>query len=186
MPKNSPRKPLDSRLKQILQEMDPSWSGETPELAKPIRLSPGGLERLRAALSPAPDPEAAYGRMANAALRLFYLISRKWGLTEEDQNAILGVEENQSLEALGKKGWGSFDLEALECFSHILGIYGNLHTLFPSGSQADAWIKKPNSAPLFKGRTALQVMKEGVVGLRSVRSYLQAEVIGMPKPRHPQ
>lgn len=114
MPKNSPRKPLDSRLKQILQEMDPSWSGETPELAKPISLSPGGLERLRAALSPAPDPEAAYGRMANAALRLFYLISRKWGLTEEDQNAILGAEENPSLEALGKKGWGSFDLEALE------------------------------------------------------------------------
>ena len=155
--------------------MDPSWSGEFPELPKPLSLSEEGQKRLRAVLSRADDPDEAYGRLARAALRAFYMISMKWGLSEEDQKAILGVNKDLSLEALANRGATSLDMEAMECFSHILCIYRALHTLFLSDSQADAWIKKPNHAPLFNGRTALDVMTEGIMGLRAVRAYLEAE-----------
>jgi len=174
VPKPKPRKTLDPKVKKALQEFDPSWSGEFPELPIPISLSEEGQKRLRAILSRADDPEEAYGRLAGAALRAFYMISMKWGLSEEDQKAILGVNEGLSIEALVDKGATSLDMEAMECFSHILCIYRALHTLFPTDSQADAWIKKLNYAPLFKGRTALDVMKEGIVGLRAVRGYLEA------------
>ncbi|MDR3682108.1 MAG: MbcA/ParS/Xre antitoxin family protein [Geothrix sp.] len=175
MPKPKPRRTLYPKLKKALQELDPSWSGEIPELPKPISLPEEGRKRLRAVLSRADDPDEAYGRMAAAALRMFYMISMKWGLSEEDQKAILGVDEDLSIEALVDRGATSLDMEAMECFSHILGIYRALNTLFPTDSQADAWIKKPNYAPLFIGRTALQMMREGIVGLRAVRAYLEAE-----------
>lgn len=179
MPKNSPRKALDPRVKRILQEMDPSWSGETPKLPIPISLSPEGLRRLQTILSRDEDPDRVYGRLAAVALRLFYLIAVKWGLSQADQMAILGVEGDRSIESLSSRGWDSSDFEALECFSHIIGIYRALHTLIPSEPQADAWIKKPNAVPMFNGDTALQVMKEGIVGLRSVRGYLEAEALGI-------
>ena len=184
MPKPKPKRPLDPRPKKDLQELDPSWGGETPELPRPINLSSDGQERLRAALLRAPDPNAAYGRLADAALRAFHGISTKWGLSEEDQKEILGAYEVPHLEILGKKGWGIADFEALECFSHILGIYASLHTLFSSEANADAWIKKPNSAPPFSGRAALEVMREGITGLRVVRTYLEAEVFCFHPPQN--
>lgn len=183
MPKFKPKKTLDPRLKKALLELDPSWSGETPELPRPISLSSEGQERLRSALSKAPDPNAAYGRLAGAALRAFHGISMKWGLSEEDQKEILEVDQIPTMEALRRAKWDSSDFETLECFSHILGIYSALHTLFSSEANADAWIKKQNSAPLFGGRTALQVMREGITGLRAVRAYLEHEIYGFHPPQ---
>ncbi|HQZ88259.1 MAG TPA: MbcA/ParS/Xre antitoxin family protein, partial [Gammaproteobacteria bacterium] len=41
---------------------------------------------------------------------------------------------------------------------------------------ANEWIKKPNSAPLFNGRSALDKMLAGkVIDLADVRRYLDAE-----------
>jgi hypothetical protein len=123
--------------------------------------------------------------LVGAALRAFHGISTKWGLSEEDQKEILGVYEVPHLWAPGKKGWDLADFEALECFSHILGIYAALHTLFSSEVNADAWIKKPNSAPPFSGRAALDVMRDGIAGLRVVRTYLEAEILGLHPPQNP-
>lgn len=64
----------------------------------------------------------------------------------------------------------------------FLGIYRALHTLFSSETSADARIKKPNSAQLFGGAPALQVIKGWVTGLRSVRAYFEAVVMGGTPP----
>ena len=47
--------------------------------------------------------------------------------------------------------------------------------LFPVGERADAWIRKPNAAPLFGGESALARMLGGrVADLFQVRQYLDA------------
>jgi len=61
--------------------------------------------------------------------------------------------------------------------SYVLGIYKALHTIFPDERNADGWVTAPNNAPLFAGRSAIDLMVEGGVGgLASVLSYLDAHV----------
>ena len=63
-----------------------------------------------------------------------------------------------------------------ERISYLLGIYKALQMLFPEPAQADAWVKKPNQAPLFGGRSALERMLGGqVADLYVVRQYLDAQ-----------
>jgi hypothetical protein len=59
--------------------------------------------------------------------------------------------------------------------SYLLGIYKALQVLLPATAAADAWIKKPNDAPLFAGQSALARMLGGnVADLIAVRQYLDA------------
>ena len=65
--------------------------------------------------------------------------------------------------------------DTLERLSYLLGIYKALQILLPAAAAADAWVKKPNSAPLFGGRSALDRMLGGnVADLVAVRQYLDA------------
>ena len=67
-------------------------------------------------------------------------------------------------------------LHVLERLSHLFAIYAALHILFPLDEHANAWIRKPNTAPLFGGRSALDRMLGGQVGdLMVVRQYLDAQ-----------
>lgn len=66
--------------------------------------------------------------------------------------------------------------DTLERISYVFGIYSALQVLLPRPEAADTWIKKPNSAPLFGGRSALDRMLSGQVGdLYLVRQYLDAQ-----------
>jgi hypothetical protein len=66
--------------------------------------------------------------------------------------------------------------DTLERLSYIFGIYAALQVLLPRPDAADAWIRKPNAAPLFGGRSALDRMLSGQVGdLFLVRQYLDAQ-----------
>src|SRR4030095_14674854 len=58
----------------------------------------------------------------------------------------------------------------------ILGIFKALQILLPNEKSSDDWVKKPNAAPLFGGRSALDRMLSGNVGdLYEVRKYLDAQ-----------
>jgi Antitoxin Xre/MbcA/ParS C-terminal toxin-binding domain len=66
--------------------------------------------------------------------------------------------------------------DTLERVSYILGIYSALQVLLPRPDAADSWIRKPNTAPLFGGGSALDRMMSGQVGdLFLVRQYLDAQ-----------
>ena len=59
---------------------------------------------------------------------------------------------------------------------NVLGIYKALQILLPDGQAADAWIRQPNTAPMFGGRSALDRMMSGqVADLFVVRQYLDAQ-----------
>ena len=66
--------------------------------------------------------------------------------------------------------------DTLERISYLLGIFKALHVLLPDEYAADGWIKKPNAAPLFAGKRALDRMLSGRVSdLFVVRQYLDAQ-----------
>lgn len=115
-------------------------------------------------------------RMAAAGLRAFARIAEAWQLNQEAQLTLLGHPPRSTF-FRWKKDPDSAHLsrDTLERLSYLLGIYKALQILLPDAASADAWIKKPNAAPLFGGRSALERMLSGnVADLFVVRQYLDA------------
>ena len=122
-------------------------------------------------LSPADiSPE----RMASAGLRAFERIAQAWGLSVDEQLCLLGAPPRSTYFAWRKQpDKACLPRDTLERLSNILGIYKSLQILLPGAAAADAWVRKPNSAPLFGGRSALARMLAGnVADLNLVRRYL--------------
>ena len=114
--------------------------------------------------------------LSAAGLRAFFNIARDWALTTDEQMVLLGAP-GRSTFFKWKSAPESADLkrDTLERLSYLLGIYKALQILLPAASAADAWVKKPNSAPLFGGKSALDRMLGGnVADLVAVRQYLDA------------
>lgn len=114
--------------------------------------------------------------MSAAGLRAFFNIARDWGLSEQEQLVLLG-QPSRSTYYKWKSAPETADLkrDTLERLSYILGIYKALQILLPNLAAADAWVKKPNTAPLFGGKSALDRMLGGNIGdLLAVRQYLDA------------
>lgn len=66
--------------------------------------------------------------------------------------------------------------DKLERLSYIFGIYKALQILLPTIDSADQWIKRPNSALPFQGKSALERMLTGhVADLYVVRQYLDGQ-----------
>lgn len=116
---------------------------------------------------------------AGAALRTFFNIARVWKLDESQAMTLLGFDEkNRSTYFKWKKDPKNARLnrDKLERLSYIFGIYKDLQELLPEPEAADGWIHRPNDAPLFGGRAALERMLSGrVADLYVVRRYLDAE-----------
>ncbi len=115
-------------------------------------------------------------RMARAALRAFIRIAEQWRLTVDEQVRLLGSPARSTYFKWKKEGAASLPRDVLERISYVLGIYKALQVLLPDERAADAWVRKPNAAPVFGGRTALERMLSGnVADLYEVRRYLDAE-----------
>ena len=118
-------------------------------------------------------------RMAGAALRTFFNIARDWKIDETQAMTLLGFDEkNRSTYFKWKRNpeTARLNKDKLERLSYIFGIYKDLQTLLPVSDSADGWIHRPNDAPLFGGKPALERMLSGhVADLYVVRRYLDAE-----------
>jgi hypothetical protein len=113
----------------------------------------------------------------NAALQAFFNLSNKWGLSAAQERTLLGSPASSTFfKWKSEKSARNLDRDTLERSSYLLGIYKDLNILLPSKRAADEWIKKPNSAPLFNGTSALERMLGGsITDLSDVRRYLDAE-----------
>jgi hypothetical protein len=112
---------------------------------------------------------------ATKALKAFFNIADAWDIDTEHQMKLLGSVPRSTYFKLKKEG-GSISQDLFERVSYIIGIYKDLHILFPDPAVADAWIKKPNSAAIFNGRSALDRMLGGRVSdLYVVRRYLDSQ-----------
>lgn len=133
---------------------------------------PSGASVVR--ISPQ-DPDLV-ADLAPAALRTFFRIMDAWELTATDARLLLGTPPSSTYYK-----WRSGDVkhvprDLLERISYILGIYKALQILLPDPAAADTWIRKPNAAPLFGGKPALERMLSGnVADLYVVRQFLDAQ-----------
>lgn len=121
-----------------------------------------------------PNPEHLR-RLSGPGIRAFFRIGEAWGLTVQEQMDLLGLDSRSTYFKWKREQDARLDRDQLERVSHVLGVYKALRILFPSAPQADAWVKKPNDAPLFEGRPALERMRTGIRGLYAVREYLDAQ-----------
>jgi len=119
--------------------------------------------------------------LAGPALRTFFRIAEAWGLTAGEQMILLGSPSRSTYFAWKKRGAERLPRDVVERLSYILGIYKALQVLLPDPAAADGWVRRPNRAPLFAGRSALDRMLSGnVADLYEVRRYLDAERGGWP------
>ena len=114
--------------------------------------------------------------LSGAALRTFFNIARDWRLSTQEQIQLLGLSASSTFYKWKKDPAVTLPRDTLERISYILGIYKALQILLPEQQAADNWVRKPNQAPPFGGRSALERMLSGnVADLFIVRQYLDAE-----------
>ena len=108
-----------------------------------------------------------------AGLAAFFNLAEQWELSPEQQRILLGNPPRSTFYKWKKARAARLSQDTLERISYLLGIYKALQILLPSVQAANEWIKKPNKAPLFGGRSALERMLGGrVIDLADVRRYL--------------
>jgi hypothetical protein len=124
---------------------------------------------------PAAPVAAVTERLSGPALRTFFRIAEAWSLSSDDARVLLGAPSRSTFFMWKKSGEGQLGRDTLERISYVLGIYKALQILLPDPAAADAWVRKPNTAPVFGGKPALERMLSGnVADLYVVRQYLDA------------
>jgi hypothetical protein len=114
--------------------------------------------------------------LGGPGLRAFANIAEAWGLSIAEQLRLLGIASRSTFFKWRRESDPRLPRDTLERLSYLLGIYKSLQILLPDPKAADEWIRKPNNAAPFGGRSALERMLSGqVADLYVVREYLDAE-----------
>jgi hypothetical protein len=114
--------------------------------------------------------------LSGPGLRTFFRIAEQWGLSVEEQMRLLGLTARSTYFKWKRDPNVTLSRDTLERISYVLGIYKALQILLPDPRAADEWVKRPNAATPFGGRSALDRMLSGqVADLFIVRQYLDAQ-----------
>jgi hypothetical protein len=117
-------------------------------------------------------------RLSPAALKAFFNVMGRWKVRDEDARALLGGVTNGPFYEMKRDPDRTLDADRLTRISYLLGIFKALGVLY-SEALADAWMQRPNTNPLFAGRTPLAVMIEGgLPAMQIVRRLLDARRAG--------
>ena len=123
-------------------------------------------------------PATSFDRkgLSAPALRTFFRIADLWSLSVEEQMTLLGLTARSTFFKWKKNPKPVLPKDTLERISYILGVYKALQILLPDEKAADEWVRRPNAALPFGGRSALDRMLSGhVADLFVVRQYLDAQ-----------
>src|SRR5687768_14673511 len=94
--------------------------------------------------------------LSGPALRTFFRIAEAWGLSTDEQLTLLGEPARATFFNWKKSQDVDLGRDTLERISYVVGIYKALQILLPDPVSADTWVRKPNKAPLFGGKSALE------------------------------
>jgi uncharacterized protein (DUF2384 family) len=132
-------------------------------------------------VQPARIREASGKELGAAGLSTFFRIAELWELSAEESMTLLGITSPSTYYKWRKAPPRRISPDMLERISYILGIYKSLQILLPNERQADTWVRRPNTNPLYGGRPPLERMLSGqVADLYVVRRHLDAERGGWP------
>jgi hypothetical protein len=114
--------------------------------------------------------------LGGPGLRAFVALAEQWQLSIPEQLKLLGIASRSTFFKWKREARPRLPQDTLERISYLLGIYKSLRILLPDDEAVIAWVRKPNDAPLFGGKTALERLLSGqVADLFVVRQYLDAE-----------
>ena len=115
-------------------------------------------------------------KLSPPAIRAFFKIAGLWRLSTDEQIALLGRPARSTFFKWKKDQTGKLTRDQLDRVSYLLGIFKALEVLYPDEPSANAWIKQPNTAPLFGGQSVFAfILSTGIAGLFQVRRYLDAQ-----------
>lgn len=124
-------------------------------------------------------PQGANPRPLNVVLRVFDGLARAWSLDPSEQLILLGLSSSAELAELRQASAKDVPAEVIERLAIMLDIFGLIGTLLPIAAHADSWMRSPSRAPLFAGRSPLDLMlEEDLEGMRLVRRYLRGQIAG--------
>lgn len=122
------------------------------------------------------EPSRGFESLGGPGLRAFANIAEAWSLSIAEQLKLLGIASRSTFFKWRRETSPRLPRDTLERLSYLLGIYKSLQILLPDPRAADEWVRKPNDAALFGGRSALDRMLSGqVADLYVVREYLDSE-----------
>ena len=116
-------------------------------------------------------------RFSGPVLRAFFNISNFWKLNAKEEMRLLGVK---SYQGLGRRRRGKVILTSNELvwLGWIFIIYKKLYILFSDDADSRRdWMKKPNNAPMFGGKSAMEYIMDTDMPMErilSVRNYLKS------------
>jgi hypothetical protein len=117
-------------------------------------------------------------RLSESALRGFFNIMDRWQVRDEDARALLGGVSNGPFYEMKRDPARVLDTDRLLRLSYLVGIFKALNILY-SVDLADAWIRRPNTNPVFAGETPLAyLVRGGLPALQVVRRLLDARRAG--------
>lgn len=123
------------------------------------------------------NPALDNTQISQSALRTFFNIASVWKLDADQAMTLLGLDSRSTYFKWKKNPeTAKLNPDKLERLSYIFGIYKALQVLLPKPEAADDWIKRPNTAMPFQGKSALDRMLSGrVADLYVVREYLDGQ-----------
>jgi hypothetical protein len=126
---------------------------------------------------PASAPvELGSPQTAAQALAVFFRIAARWGLSAAEKQTLLGTSRTVFFRWQSGQVAAGLDGATAERLSYVFRIYAALQVLLPVPERADAWLRLPNSSPLFGGDTALARLLGGREGdLKEVADFLDAQ-----------
>ena len=109
-------------------------------------------------------------------MRVFEGLAKAWQLTDDERLALLGLQDRTELERLLAAQVEVLPIQVVERVSTLLGIFKAINILLPVPARADQWMRRPNLAPPFCGRSAMAVMCDGgIEALLDVRRCLEQQ-----------
>lgn len=112
---------------------------------------------------------------ASAVLCVADFLSREWRLTAREMVGLLGLQDTDELQRLKQMSLTDLPIAVIERLAILADIFATLNILVPGPGRAGGWLRALNNAPTFQGRSALQVMLDGLSGLRNTRAFLLAQ-----------
>jgi hypothetical protein len=112
-------------------------------------------------------------RLSAVALKAYVALTARWGLSNPDSAALLGVS-GSTWDRIKSGRRPVLNQDQLTRVSAAVGIYKGLHLLF-ADDMGDRWPALENSGPLFRQQSPIAAMiKGGIPTMLEVRQYIDA------------
>ena len=113
-------------------------------------------------------------RLSRSALKAFFRILDRWKVSDEIARDLFGGISNGTFYKMKRESARVLSADELLRISYLVGIFKALHVLY-SEALADQWMSRPNTNPVFGGRTPLDyVHAGGIPAMQAVRRLLDA------------